>query len=234
MGTRRYITKLNTDEIDSLTEDDDFEFDSDHAAFTEAEIRAFDPPGATGRIRAGDKFNLTDGFTPNTGVGVVQPFDTDMMMARVQAAYIFWRKEGRTEHWRHLRTGAKASEPLTALDKWAFQLPAVMYNAVKETYPENISLTGPQLEALADHLANVLETLGPTWYFVMVAASGSGVQNNNAEEYAGQLITNDGTRVLYTDTINSDGTPRDVDGSFTGAGLIPSGYNPELPGLVNP
>ena len=176
MGTRRYITKTNTDEIDSVTEDDDFEFDAvDHAAFTEAQIRAFDPPGATGRIRAGDKFNLTDGFTPNTGGGILQPFDTDMMLARVQAAYLFWRVEGRTEHWRHLRAGAKASEPLTALDKWAFQLPAVMLNAVNETYPQNITLTGPQLEALAAHLVNVLETLGPTWYSVMVAASDSGV-----------------------------------------------------------
>ena len=34
---------------------------------------------------------------------------------------------------------------------------------------------------------------------------------------------------LYTDTINTDGTPRGVDGSFTQAGNIPSGYNPELP-----
>ena len=172
---RRYITKLNTDEIDSLTENDDLEFDADHAAFTEAQIRAFDPPGVDGRIRAGDKFNLTDGFTPNTGGGVVQPFDTDMMLARVQAAYILWRKEGRTEHWRHLRSGDKASEPLTALDKWAFQLPAVMLNAVNGIYPQNIVLTGPQLEALAAHLVNVLETLGPTWYSVMVAASDSGV-----------------------------------------------------------
>ena len=53
-----------------------------------------------------------------------------------------------------------------------------------------------------------------------------------AASYATQELDPGGT--LYTDTVKSDGSTRPLDGAFDGRGLIPAGYNPELPTLVNP
>lgn len=153
---------------------------------------------------------------------------------RLHEAYLYWRRYGRADHWVHLRSGPLAAEPMTATDRWTFQLPAVMLNAITGDYPRSITLKAAQLQALADHLVNILEHEGPLFYGLMVSASGLGGQRNNAFLYASQGVATDGAAMLHTDVIHADGTPRNVDGSFLTAGVIPLEFNPELVGLVNP
>lgn len=159
--------------------------------------------------------------------------DTDVISAfqkqRLHDAYLFWRRYGRTEHWVHLRTGDNAARPMTATDKWAYQIPAVGYNILEEIYPV-AALSAENKILTIDWLVTVLEGWGPTWYSVMVGEDAK-TNGGEAQMWFDQDITTTG---VYTDTIKEDGSTRPLDGTFLRRGSFPTGYNPELPTLVNP
>ena len=77
---------LNSDEeIVGLSDDDDFAVPTDQTAVLDSVIRAVDPPGATGRIQSGGKWDGTD-YTAPSGGGVLVPFDPDTELGRKQIA----------------------------------------------------------------------------------------------------------------------------------------------------
>ena len=123
----RYVVKDSVGLIDFVTTDDDYEIDDDHSAYTEAEIRAFDPPGASGRIQGGATFNLTDGYTAPVGAIVL---DQDARWkAELHDLYIAYRTQYRTDVWVGLRahrtTVSDRRQPLDATDKWMTHLIAI-------------------------------------------------------------------------------------------------------------
>lgn len=61
---RRWFALTANGVITHVSDDDTSMVPRNHTAFTDAAIRAFDPPGATGRIQRGGVFSATTGYTP--------------------------------------------------------------------------------------------------------------------------------------------------------------------------
>ena len=77
---------LNADaELVGLSDDDDFAVPTDQTAVLETVIRAADPPGASGRIQAGGKWDGA-AYTAPSGDGILVPFDADTDLGRKQIA----------------------------------------------------------------------------------------------------------------------------------------------------
>ena len=67
-----------------MSEDDTDVAPTGETAVLESDIRAYDPPGADGRIQAGGTFDTTDGYKPPEGDAYYQPFDSSTDLGRKQ------------------------------------------------------------------------------------------------------------------------------------------------------
>ena len=71
-----------------MSEDETDSAPMGETAVLESDFRAFDPPGADGRIQGGGHFNATTGYTPPEGDEFYQPLDltTDVGMLKHAAS----------------------------------------------------------------------------------------------------------------------------------------------------
>ena len=231
---RRWLVKDDDGLIGGFTDDDDAVAPTGYTATTIADDATGVPDdgprsGGTWTV-ATSTYTLSQSQMNEVDPDIINTFQKQ----RLHEAYLYWRRFGRTEHWRHLRTGANAARPLTATDRWAYQIPAVGYNILEEVWPQ-IPLSTENKILTIDWLVIVLEEWGPTWYSVMIGEDAK-TSGGTANQYATQSVDNSTAIVaLYSDTVKADGSTRPLDGVWVGrGGDMVTGYNPELPTLVNP
>ena len=165
---------------------------------------------------AGGVYTYTD---PTT-----EPSLADRQRAQIQSAYIWWRMFGRTSHWAGLREAAGKFDPLDATDRWAYSIVGLMDQLINGTFAA--ARTAEQKQELLDHADEILRTLGPTWYGVMV-----GDMSLRGQWRATGLTDQS---FIYTDICTRDGVPRTVDGAFTPMPpRFRTGFDPESPSLGN-
>ena len=136
----------------------------------------------------------------------------------------------RKDWWPSMRSGDNARRPLIATDRWAYQQVALGDLIADGSYLG--TATDAQREVVIEHIATVLETLGETWYGVMVAQEGQSGGGNSALWAAGSVA--DGA-LLYSDIVAAAAAPytRAPDGAFTAlaGATIPTGFKPDTPTL---
>ena len=185
---------------------------------TGAELRII--PDSQGAMQGG----TWDGTTYTAPAG--QPSVADGHRRSIFEVYKWWRINGRTEHWVHLRTGnTQQSIPMTATDKWAFHILALCDAAIAGEFPPT-AYTAAELAAFLAHAETILLTLGPTWYTVQIAPGGLGTAP--AGMYAAMSLA-DG-QAIYTDIVTGLGVLRSVDGAWNPMlSTIAVGFNAEDP-----
>ena len=232
---RRWLVKDDDGFVGGFTDDDDVDAPTGYTATTIADdatgVPADGPRSGGEWDVATSTYTLSPSQTNETDTDVINAFQKQ----RLHDAYKYFQIHGRTQHWEHLRSGDNAARPLAATDRWAYQLPAIGYNILEEEWPPT-PLSAENKILTIDWLVTVLMEWGPTWYSVMVGEDVK-TDGGNAGDYLGQLI-GDGESI-YTDTVKADGSTRPLDGAFIAYGdppklAIPTGYNPEIPALVNP
>lgn len=216
MSTRYFRNSSNV--LVELTEYDELATPDGLTAIEESVIQA----AYSGNIYIGGTWDGTT-YTPPT----TQPDEKHFLRARIWRAYLWWRVNGRTDHWVTLRSGNINIQvrPLHATDRWVHHQCALADRLIRGDFPTP-ALTSSALESAIAHIEEVLLTLGPTWYQVMV---------NNSElmtSWDGAPILDDST--IYSDIINSTGAPRAADGSYNAIfTTIRPGFNKETPSLGN-
>ena len=145
---------------------------------------------------------------------------------RMHEAYLWWRINGRTQHWAGLRTGEQKTYPLDATDKWAYHMLALMDRIIAREYLATLS--GTAVLAAVDHIDTVFRTLGPTWYHTQIAANGNITANGGLY----RTMSLDAGSPIYNDALTTAGIPRAIDGVWTAFPVvIAATFNPEAPQL---
>ena len=186
---RRWLVKDDDGIIGGFTDDDDADAPTGFTATTIADgatgVPADGPRSGGTWTAATSTYTLSPSQMNETSTDVINAFQKQ----RLHDAYKHFQIYGRTEHWRHLRSGDHAARPLAATDKWAYQIPAVGYNILEELWPGN-PLSAENKILTIDWLVEVLENWGPTWYSVMVGEDAKAM-GGSAGTYAGQAIATD-------------------------------------------
>ena len=237
--TLRFFVDTTTDLIASQTYVDETPTPAGHEA---VEYSAIATACTCAPEQGGTWVSATSTYTPPIAANPAL-----RLKRRLHDAYIWWRINGRTEHWVSLRDRLDEparSIPMRATDTWAFHLVALGLVIVNGEWPTGANAyTVPQIEAAVDHIENILLTLGPTWYQAQIAPSPPEDTEStmNARQYAlrdssGTSLATDGSAAIYSDAFTAPfGVARTVDGAWTSMGaFIPNGFNPENPTLVNP
>ena len=154
-------------------------------------------------------------------------------------AYIWWRQNGRTQHWAGLRSReAAAGEitgPLDACDNWAFHILAICDQAINGVFPVSGAYSAGDLAAFLAHADMIYRTLGPTWYKAQIDTDPDNLNQTTqeAKKYKNTSRLTDGSP-LYTDIVTILGVPRTIDGRWLPMGVnIRAGFDPEDPDLGN-
>ena len=154
--------------------------------------------------------------------------DADRIAAMRARLHQGWLDRARRDWWPSMRSGANASRPLRALDRWGYHLVAHGDLIASGAWP-GTALSLDDRDDRVDHLVARLAA-GEIWYNVMVsqeAQSGGG----NSALWAAVSVAD--SAIIYDDSITTAGARRDMDGTFPAmpGATIPAGFNPDTPTL---
>ena len=138
---RRWLVKDVDGFIGGFTDDDDSVAPTGYTAIAIADDATGVPDDGPRSGGEWDVATSTYALAPSQ----MNEVDLDIIHAfqknRLYDAYKHFQRFGRTGHWVNLRTGVNAARPLTATDKWAYQLPAVGYQILEEAWPVGAPLS---------------------------------------------------------------------------------------------
>ena len=170
-----------------------------------------------------------------------EPTLVERQRAQIHDAYLYWRINGRTDHWTGLRRGVVdpmdssidyTHVPMDATDKWAYHVVALVDQAINGAFPIT-GYTAEQLQAFIDHAVNILRTLGPTWYLAQLGSDGK-QPTEVSKSYAGQNTVIADNAAIYTDIVTATGVHQTITGVWVAMAVsIRAGFNPEDRNLGN-